>query len=200
MDNSSNFIRLCGSPTGRPQFSHMTHEGAVYVFPLTVERLSGTEDVINVEALRDELKNVELTGGENLAVTGEVCSFNNRSGKGPKLVITVRARTMEFTDAEHDNVAELTGTICKTPVFRRTPMGREICDIMLAVNRKAGRSDYIPCIAWGQLAEEAREWSVGTEVDILGRLQSRRYIKNENDLPVEKVAYEVSVVNIKKHE
>ena len=92
------------------------------------------------------------------------------------------------------NRVELSGTICKEPTYRRTPMGREICDLMLAVNRNYGRSDYLPCIAWGAGAAEAREWEVGRRVSLVGRLQSRQYIKVENGESLEKTAFEVSVV------
>jgi len=194
LDNSLNRITLCGHPAGRPRFSHMARDGACYVFPLAVERLSGTADVLNVAAFREMLKALPLADESRLRVVGEVRSFNNHSGRGPKLVITVQALEMHFTAAGFENRAELAGTVCKPPVFRRTPMGREICDVMLAVNRPGGRSDYIPCILWGLLAEDAAAWPVGTEVALTGRLQSRRYVKNENGVPVEKTAFEVSAV------
>ena len=92
---------------------------------------------------------------------------------------------------------ELTGALCKKPTYRRTPMGREICDLMLAVNRRYGRSDYLPCIAWGIGASEAREWEVGQKISLVGRLQSRKYIKQEEGVSVEKTAFEVSVTEFK---
>ncbi len=197
-ENSQNHITLCGHPAGRPRFSHMSRDGACYLFPLAVDRLSGTADVLNIAALRETLKTLPLDDGSRLRVDGGIRSFNNHSGRGPKLVIPVQALALRFTDAAFENRAELTGSVCKPPVFRRTPMGREICDVMLAVNRPGGRSDYIPCILWGLLAKEAAAWPVGTEAAMLGRLQSRRYVKNENGLPVEKTAFEVSVVDAQK--
>ena len=126
---------------------------------------------------------------------GELRSFNNKSGKGSKLVISVFAREISFTGEEDKNSVILIGTLCKPPNLRRTPMGREICDLMLAVNRKYGRSDYLPCIAWGRNAELASTWSVGKEIKITGRIQSRKYIKIENGEGIEKVAFEVSVIS-----
>ncbi|MBR5633128.1 MAG: single-stranded DNA-binding protein, partial [Clostridia bacterium] len=118
---------------------------------------------------------------------------NNRRGEGAKLVITVLAKELYFCDDEDENTVCLTGTICKEPSLRVTPMGRDICDIMLAVNRHYGRSDYLPCICWGLKAREAALWTVGTKLKLEGRLQSRRYIKLSENGSQERVAFEVSV-------
>ena len=132
---------------------------------------------------------------EKIRVTGEVRSFNNRSGEGNRLIITVFARNISLSDEPDHNHVTLTGTLCKKPTLRATPMGREICDMMLAVNRRYGRSDYLPCIAWGLRARECAHWDVGTRVAVEGRLQSRNYIKTVDGVPVEKTAFEVSVTN-----
>lgn len=195
MDRANDMVRLCGVAAGAPVLSHTGRDGAYMRFPLAVRRLSGTEDVLNIIVEEKKLRELELGDETKLLVTGEVRSYNNRSGEGPRLVITVLAREIAFTDGEFENHVELTGTVCKEPKLRRTPMGREICDLMLAVNRSYGRSDYIPCITWGAVARRAAEWRVGTLVELTGRLQSRGYIKMEGDTPVEKTAYEISAVS-----
>jgi single-stranded DNA-binding protein len=116
---------------------------------------------------------------------------------GAKLVISLFARRIAPSDADADeNLVLVTGTICKPPVLRTTPLGREICDLMLAVRRRYGRSDYLPCIAWGCNAREAADWRIGSSVRLTGRIQSRVYQKLVGDDAVEKTAYEVSVIQI----
>ena len=132
-----------------------------------------------------------------IRIAGEVRSFNNHSGEGSKLVISVFARELSPPETPvWVNEVELTGTLCKSPNRRTTPMGREICDLMLAVNRLYGRSDYLPCIVWGQNARRAALWDVGTRVHLLGRIQSREYIKNLDGQAVRRTAYEISVSDI----
>ena len=133
--------------------------------------------------------------GERIYVFGELRSFNNRSGSGNRLLLYIHAQQLERCgdEGEDINSVMLTGALCRPPTWRRTPMGREICDLMLAVNRRYGRADYIPCIAWGRNAELAGEWETGRQVSLNGRFQSRRYIKTENGVSTEKTAYEVSV-------
>ncbi len=194
MDRANDIVRLCGEVAGEPEFSHSGAYGAYYKFPLAVRRLSGAVDVLNI--LVPEERRAEVATGDfpRLLVTGEVRTYNNRGPQGPKLVITVLARGLEPTEAGFENSVELMGSLCKEPKIRRTPMGREICDLMLAVNRGYGRADYLPCIAWGAVARRAARWGVGTAVAITGRLQSRGYIKMEGETPVEKTAYEISAV------
>ena len=132
-----------------------------------------------------------------IRIAGEVRSFNNHSGEGSKLVISVFARELSPPETPvWVNEVELTGTLCKSPNRRTTPMGREICDLMLAVNRLYGRSDYLPCIVWGQNARRAALWDAGTRVHLLGRIQSREYIKNLDGQAVRRTAYEISVSDI----
>ena len=195
MDRTNDMIRLCGVIAGRPELSHVGRDGPYYKFPLAIQRLSGTEDVINILLEERKLRELEVEILPRLQVTGEVRSFNNRSGEGPRLVITVLARELQFTEEEFENTVELIGCLCKEPTLRRTPMGREICDLMLAVNRNYGRSDYLPCITWGAVARRAAAWPVGTRVRLTGRLQSRAYIKMVGDTPVEKTAFEISAVS-----
>jgi len=192
------FLRGCVSEP--PRVSHETR-GEVYCrFSLEVRRLSGAADTVHILARRSLLEGLELTdgGGEKLCVAGELRSFNNRSGTGPRLVITVFARELRFEDGPDENRVELTGTLCKAPTHRATPLGREISDLMLAVNRRYGRSDYLPCIAWGLRARTAALWDVGTAVHLTGRIQSRVYTKTVDGVGVEKTAYEVSVIEIEE--
>lgn len=191
----NNFTRLCGSMCGKPVYSHSSRSQQFYIFPLEVERLSGNRDVINVVVRQEQLAALSPEGSGKLWVEGQLRTFNNRHGQGAKLVITVLAKELGFCDGEDENLVQLSGTLCKTPNLRTTPMGRDICDLMLAVNRHYGRSDYLPCICWGLKAREAAGWTVGTHLALQGRIQSRRYIKLTEEGPVEKTAFEVSVTD-----
>ena len=179
-----------------PRFSHQSREERFYRFSLDVSRLSGTVDTIQVIARSGLLEALEPGGETRLGVRGELRSFNNRSGVGAKLVITVFARELWLDDGEDENIVELSGVLCKAPNYRVTPMGREICDLMLAVRRRYGRSDYLPCIAWGAGARRASGWDIGQGVSLTGRIQSRVYQKILEGETVEKTAFEVSVVTI----
>lgn len=193
MEETRNLTILTGCPAGRPVFSHKGRDGDWYTFPLRVERLSGAWDEINILVTHELMSATAVGEGERLTVRGELRSFNNKSGIGRKLVISVMAKEMCFTSAPDENEVLLMGTICRPPVLRVTPMGRQICDMMLAVSRRYGRSDYLPCITWGSLARRASEWDVGTEILAVGRVQSRKYIKNLDTGPEERTAFEVSV-------
>ena len=195
----NNFARLRGTLAGPVVFSHQNRQERFYRFPLCTERLSGTEDIVNVLA-RERLLQLDLKSAKRLEITGEIRTFNNPSGEGAKLVISLFARKLALSDADTDeNLVLLTGTICKPPVLRTTPLGREICDLMLAVNRHYGRSDYLPCLVWGERAFIASEWSVGAVVSLSGRFQSRRYHKTLPDGTVtERTAYEISVAEIER--
>ena len=193
---SRNTARLCGVIAAAPVFSHSGRGECFYTFPLEVARLSGATDKINI-IVRDELmESIQLCEAEKIYVVGELRSFNNKSGEGAKLVITVFAKELYLCDDDDLNEVHLIGTLCKKPNLRMTPMGRDICDLMLAVNRRYGRSDYLPCITWGLKAREAAEWGTGTMVTLEGRIQSRNYIKIVGGDPVEKTAFEVSVTDI----
>ncbi len=192
----SNYCFLRGAMAAIPRYSHSGRGEDFYQFPLEVCRLSGATDTINIIARSSLLDALEVKEGCKLCVEGELRSFNNKSGSGPKLIITVFAKEMSFETGEDENTIELRGTICKPPTLRVTPMGREICDLMIAVNRRYGRSDYLPCIAWGIRAREAAEWNVGTLVSLRGRVQSRQYTKVIDGESCEKTAYEVSIIDI----
>ena len=190
----NNSVELCGVLGGPPVFSHVSRDEVYYLFPLHVNRLSGTVDSINILARRELLEQVTLTEEPKIFISGELRSFNNKTGAGSRLVITVFARTIRLGEGEDCNCVTLRGVLCKPPNLRRTPMGREICDLMLAIGRRYGRSDYLPCIAWGRNATEAGGWRVGNAIEINGRIQSRTYIKLENGISKEKTAFEVSVI------
>ena len=123
-------------------------------------------------------------------------TFNNRSGVGSRLVISVFAKELLLEEREDENRLLLSGTLCKTPSLRSTPLGRTICDMILAVNRRYGRADYLPCIAWGSLAHLCGEMAVGSSLGLDGRLQSRTYTKNLGDRVEERTAFEVSIMNL----
>ncbi|MCR5577463.1 MAG: single-stranded DNA-binding protein [Oscillospiraceae bacterium] len=187
-----NAVRLRGTLAGTPAFSHESRGERFYTFPLQVQRLSGNSDTLNIVLRQAQLGAVEAAEREKLLITGQLRSYNNRRGAGAKLVLTVLARELLLCDGPDENLVRLTGTLCRTPNLRVTPMGRDICDLMLAVRRSYGRSDYLPCICWGQRACEAARWPVGTALRLEGRFQSRSYIKLTEEGPSERVAYEVS--------
>lgn len=192
----NNHCLLRGAMAAVPRYSHSARGEDFYSFPLEIYRLSGVTDTVNVIARSRLLDELEVIPDCKLCVEGELRSFNNKSGEGPKLVISVFAKALSFEKGDDMNIVELRGTVCKPTIHRNTPMGREICDIMLAVNRRYGRSDYIPCIAWGLKAKEAAEYSVGTELMLGGRIQSRIYTKIIDGESFEKTAYELSVIEM----
>ena len=196
----SNLCVLRGVLAEPPRFSHQNRDERFFRFALGVSRLSGAVDTIHIIARQELLDALEPGEGDKLYVEGELRSFNNRSGVGAKLVITVFARVLCFDSGGDENHIELRGVLCRAPNYRVTPMGREICDLMLAVRRKYGRSDYLPCIAWGANARKAADWSIGSRVCLTGRVQSRAYQKLIDGVPVEKTAYEVSVIALSPDE
>lgn len=200
MGNSSvdlNKIELHGRVDARPVFSHTNHGVEFYRFPLAVRRLSGVEDRIQVLASKTILDAcAPLEPEMEATVLGEVRTFNNRTGEGSRLVISVFARAVWLREGTDENRLELTGTLCKAPTLRSTPLGRTICDMILAVNRRYGRSDYLPCISWGSLAHRCAEKKVGDRIKISGRLQSRLYQKRIQDQTLERTAFEVSVMSL----
>ena len=193
---NENHAVLRGTVAAEPVFSHTNHGVDFFVFPLSVPRLSGTEDRLNVVVPQPLLTECPPTPGRRLEVTGEVRTFNNRTGPGSRLVITLLARALSDTEEPPCNQLTLSGVLCKPPVLRRTPLGREICDLMLAVNRRYGRADYLPCITWGALAQRCGGLAVGDCVELEGRLQSRLYQKVVGGVTQERTAFEVSVTTL----
>ena len=189
-----NEVLLEGVALETPSLSHENHSTRFYRFPLQVPRLSGQVDVLPV--LLPEPQLAQVKEGADIRVQGQLRSFNNRSGVGSRLVLTVYAQTLQPGLDEPQNQITLSGALCKPPIFRRTPLGRSICDLMLAVPRRYGRADYLPVIAWGQLAVRAGRLQVGDPLSLEGRVQSRTYRKVTDAGTEERTAYEVSMMHM----
>lgn len=195
-----NEIMLHGQLALAPRVSHANHGETFYIFPLRVRRLSGTEDRLNVVASERLLRLCAVDEGDEVTVQGQVRSFNDRTADKNRLVITAFARQMRRERGPDENHLRLAGVLCKPPSFRRTPLGRDICDMMLAVNRTYGRADYLPCISWGALAYRCAQLGVGDPVALEGRLQSRTYTKRLEDREELRTAFEVSVMTMDTQE
>ena len=191
-----NEVQLCGTLAQAPAYSHTSRGQEFFRLSLRILRLSGNADTVPLLIRREQLEALPLSDAEKLQVSGELRSFNNRRGEGPRLVITVFARELRFSQEEDQNLVRLQGTLCRPPSFRTTPMGREICDLMLAVNRRYSRSDYLPCICWGATARRAARWTVGQQLQLEGRIQSREYRKLVDGELLLRTAYEVSATEI----
>lgn len=195
----NNRVFLSGRVAREPQYSHELFGEGFYEFYIEVKRLSGQTDVLPVTVSERIMNGVELSEGSPVALSGQFRSYNKLENEHSKLMLTVFVRDFIPYDAEEQNpnVVELNGYICKPPVYRTTPFNREICDVLLAVNRGYNKSDYIPCIAWGRNARFVRDAEVGLNVVIGGRIQSRKYNKKLDDNTIEeRVAYELSVGKI----
>ena len=200
MEDVRNLVQLRGEAIEEPALSHENHGQRFYRFLLSVRRLSGQADHLPVIATGEQLQPLLPLSGRRLAVEGQLRSFNNKSGQGSRLVISVLARSLAPTQEEDQNDILLSGVICKPPVLRRTPLGRCISDMMLAVNRRYGRADYLPCIAWGQVAMVTGHIAVGDTLAREGRVQSRIYTKVTDWGAEERTAYEVSIMHLLKQE
>ena len=194
MEHCTNHIILRGSLIALPEFSHENHGRKFYRFFLNVSRLSGTVDILPILAEEEVWNAVDLSGGEMLTVTGQVRSHNVREDGRRKLLIFVFAASIVAEDGEPINDVVLEGPICREPTYRRTPLGREICDVMLAVPRAFRRADYLPCILWGRTAQEAARCHTRDVIRIMGRLQSRIYTKVTEEGSEERTAYEISAL------
>ena len=191
---SRNQITLRGSLRALPEFSHENHGKRFYRFFLEVPRLSGAVDTLPVIAEETILNTVDPSGGEMLTVTGQVRSHNLRDNGKRHLSVFVFAASIAAEDGEPINTVLLDAIVCREPTYRRTPLGREICDVMLAVPRAFHRADYLPCILWGRVAAEAAQCTVGDRLIINGRLQSRIYTKLTDEGAQERTTYEVSAL------
>ena len=194
MEQHENQIILRGDLLGLPEHSHENHGKAFCRFLLEVPRLSGAVDTLPVVARRELLDSLTIYPGIRLTVRGQVRSHNHSDETGRHLMIFVFACDIYPEDGDPVNEVNVTGLLCREPTFRRTPLGREICDAMLAVPRAFRRADYLPCILWGRTAQEISRCSVRDRVQIHGRLQSRIYTKYLDNVPMERTAYEVSAL------
>ena len=203
----NNYLTLVGKVTGEKKFSHEIYGEKFYVFNLEIARLSGNADIIPITVSERIITDEMLIQGKQLLVKGQFRSYNSYDNEKNRLILTVFAKDVveveENNEEEENEMAKkdtvtnevvLVGYICKKPIYRQTPFGREIADVLLAVNRAYNKSDYIPTIAWGRNARFCQNLEVGTKVKLVGRVQSRMYEKKHEDGTVEnRVAYEVSV-------
>lgn len=194
MEHTKNAITLRGSLQNLPVFSHENHGHRFFRFVLEVPRLSGATDLVPVVAHEQVLNTIDPCAGSMLTVIGQVRSHNQRSDGARHLLIFVFASSITAEDGDPINEVILEGPICKEPIYRRTPLGREICDIMLAVPRSFRRADYLPCILWGRTAQEIALCHISDRICITGRLQSRVYTKQTPDGAIQRTAYEISAL------
>ena len=216
----NNYLTLVGKVTSEKRFSHEIYGESFYAFDLQIPRLSGSEDIIPITVSERLINDEMMQIGTRLLIKGQFRSYNSYENEKNRLILTVFAKDvkkLEEDEQEHKidengneviandfarkdivtNEVVLIGYICKKPIYRQTPFGREIADILLAVNRAYNKSDYIPSIAWGRNARFCQNMEVGTEVKITGRVQSRNYEKKHEDGTVEtRVAYEVSIASM----
>ncbi len=194
-----NSILLRGTVENDPICDHVLYGESFYGFTLLVPRLSGVVDALPV-TLPGRMP-FHPQKGDYISISGQLRTYKKRFDTGSRLIVTVFAKDMSFSDEEPENYIELNGFSCRPVVFRTTPFLREIADILLAVNRSYSKSDYIPCIAWGRNARYVRDLPLGTPLQITGRLQSRAYTKTMPDGGMlERTAYEVSCTSIAAHE
>ncbi len=201
--SENNNLVLAGKVVSEKNYSHEIYGEKFYVFSLEVIRLSQATDIIPITISERLLTDVDISIGKEIKVEGQFRSYNSYENERNRLILTVFAKEISevvHSDEEKEeitNTVELVGYICKKPIYRQTPFGREIADILLAVNRAYNKSDYIPCIAWGRNARFCQNMEVGVEVKITGRVQSRSYEKKHEDGTVEtRVAYEVSIASM----
>ena len=195
MEHITNQVTLRGTLHSLPQFSHENHGRQFFRFYLEVPRLSGAVDTLPVITDGEILDAMDLSGGEMVTVTGQIRSHNTRDAGKRRLLIFVFAVCVVCEDGEPINDVILEGPVCREPTYRRTPLGREICDVMLAVPRAFRRADYLPCILWGRTALEASQCHTRDRIRIYGRLQSRTYTKVTETGSEERVAYEISALS-----
>lgn len=194
MEHTTNCITLRGSLVSLPEYSHDNHGRQFYRFLLEVPRLSGAVDILPIIAEKPVLDGLDPSAGAMLTVTGQIRSHNQRTDGTRHLLIFVFALTVETEDGEPINDVVLEGPLCREPTYRLTPLGREICDVMLAVPRAFRRADYLPCILWGRTAQEISACHTRDRIRIVGRLQSRIYTKLTEYGPEERTAYEISAL------
>jgi single-stranded DNA-binding protein len=195
MEQSTNQITIRGSLVSLPEYSHENHGKRFFRFFLEVPRLSGAVDTLPVVAEEAILNAMDLSGGDMLTVYGQIRSHNQRMDGRRRLLIFIFAASIVCEDGEPINECILEGPLCREPVYRRTPLGRQICDIMLAVPRTFRRADYLPCILWGKTAQLGSHCHTRQRLQVCGRLQSRIYTKLTEDGAMEHTAYEISALS-----
>ena len=194
----NNQVTIMGQVDSEFEFSHEVFGEGFYIVEVLVKRLSNSDDRIPLMISERLIDVTQDYRGEYIVAHGQFRSYNRHEEQKNRLVLSVFVREVEFVEEEPEraktNSILLDGYICKEPVYRKTPLGREIADLLLAVNRPYGKSDYIPCICWGRNARFASGFEVGEHVQVLGRIQSREYIKKLSETETQKrIAYEVSV-------
>lgn len=199
---NNNRVVLTGEIVSEPIFSHETFGEAFYELSLSVSRLSEKVDIIPITVSEKLLSLDDFKIGKKVCVKGQFRSYNKLEGEKSKLILSVFVREIvQASEEVNPNIIEITGFICKPPIYRTTPFKREICDILVAVNRAYNKSDYLPCIAWGRNARFIKNIEIGKKIFIVGRIQSREYQKKLDDGTIlNKIAYEISVSRIQTDE
>jgi single-stranded DNA-binding protein len=193
----NNKVYISGEVVSEPKFSHEVYNEGFFEFDLKVKRLSVAYDIIPVTISERLMSINKIQVGSKISGNGQFRSYNKLEDGKSKLLLTVFLREIvPYEENENPNMIEITGYVCKEPVFRTTPFNREISDVLLAVNRSYNKSDYLPCIAWGRNARFVKNFSIGDKVIVSGRIQSREYQKKIDDEVVTRVAYEVSLNKI----
>ncbi len=193
----NNKVTISGEVVSEPEFSHEVYNEGFYEFYLKVSRLSVAYDIIPVTISERLMKISNITVGSKVSGVGQFRSYNKLQDGKSKLLLTVFLREIvPYDEYSNPNSIEITGYVCKEPIFRTTPFNREISDVLLAVNRSYNKSDYLPCIAWGRNARFVKEFVVGDKVNVSGRIQSREYQKKIDDEVVTRTAYEISLSKI----
>ena len=195
---NNNKLQLTGTITQEPVYSHEVFGEGFYETMITVPRLSDQTDTIPLTISDRLISQNGIEVGDKVSIVGQFRSYNKLDGEKSRLLLTAFVRdVVDESEIENPNQIDICGYICKQPVYRTTPFKREICDVLLAVNRAYNKSDYIPCILWGRNARFVQSLPIGTKISVSGRIQSRKYVKNlGNDMSEERVAYEVSVSKV----
>lgn len=192
---TNNSFELCGTVSSKPKLSHKIHDEEFYSFDVVTARISGAYDTVPVLMSKLLMENENIAYGSRIHVKGQVRTYN----KNHHLVVSAYAIEVLQDNANDINKFEAVGFVCKPTIYRETPNGRQICDVMLAVNRCYGKSDYIPCICWGRNAVKADKFEVSDKLQIIGRFQSRGYHKvTETGETVNKIAYEISLSSVEQ--
>lgn len=194
----NNKVYLQGRVVSEPEYSHEVLNEGFYNLNIAIPRLSGQSDVIPITISERLLNSAGIKVNDVIALRGQFRSYNKLEDNRSKLILTVFVRELcEVDENANPNMIEIFGYICKSPIYRTTPFNREITDVLMAVNRAYNKSDYIPCIAWGRNARFVGELPVGTKLEMVGRIQSREYLKKlEGEEPITKMAYEISVSKV----